>query len=170
MILRKCKECGVEAHTEVELEGFVKTPNKMKHGRLNKCKPCGSKASVEWAESNKEKVNTYNKRWAQNNRDKTRAKSLKWSANNRSSCNARGAKRRAQQLNATPVWADLEAIKSWYSLAKMFDKTFKEKHHVDHIVPLQGKNICGLHVEYNLQVLTAVENIKKSNKEVYHFL
>jgi len=166
MILRKCKECGVEAHTEVELEGFVKTPNKMKHGRLNKCKPCGSKASVEWAESNKEKVNTYNKRWAQNNRDKTRAKSLKWSANNRSSCNARGAKRRAQQLNATPAWADKEAIDRMYTVSNFLTNKLGEPHHVDHVIPLQGKNICGLHVEYNLDVIPAVDNLSKGNKIV----
>jgi hypothetical protein len=124
----------------------------------------------EYREKNKEKHKVQHTEWRKHNKERTNTINAKSRRKYPEKHCARQAKRRATKLNATPVWADLEAIKSWYSLAKMFDKTFKEKHHVDHIVPLQGKNICGLHVEYNLQVLTAVENIKKSNKEVYHFL
>lgn len=65
------------------------------------------------------------------------------------------AKRRARKLHATPSWADLELIKRIYEHA--------EGMHVDHIIPLQGKLVCGLHVENNLQYLTPEENLKKSN-------
>ena len=46
----------------------------------------------------------------------------------------------------------------------MLNKNTAEKWHVDHIVPLQGKNVCGLHVEYNLKVIPAIDNLKKSNR------
>jgi hypothetical protein len=56
-----------------------------------------------------------------------------------------------------PSWADLDKIKEIYS-------NCPDGHHVDHIVPLNGKNVSGLHIENNLQYLPAKENIAKSNK------
>lgn len=70
----------------------------------------------------------------------------------------KSAKYRATLLKACPKWADLEVIKQFY-----YD--CPESHHVDHIIPLQGKYICGLHVETNLQYLPASENCSKGN---YH--
>lgn len=70
---------------------------------------------------------------------------------------ARTAKYRAKKLQATPQWANIEAIKEFY-------ENCPEGHHVDHIIPLNGTNVCGLHVIENLQYLPAKENLKKSNK------
>lgn len=58
---------------------------------------------------------------------------------------------------ATPKWADLKAIKEFYRACPV-------GYHVDHIVPLKGKDISGLHVLENLQYLLAKDNLKKSNK------
>lgn len=63
---------------------------------------------------------------------------------------------RAKKLCRTPKWADTDKIKEIY-------KDCPEGHHVDHVIPLQGELVSGLHVEYNLQYLTAEDNIKKSN-------
>lgn len=65
--------------------------------------------------------------------------------------------RKALKLSRVPTWADLEKIKEIYS-------NCPEGFHVDHIVPLQGKLVSGLHVETNLQYLTAYDNLVKGNK------
>ena len=77
--------------------------------------------------------------------------------------NAKNAKRRATKLMATPTWADLEAIKGMYQLAAIFNRTGINLH-VDHIVPLQGDTVCGLHCEANLQLMPASDNISKGNR------
>jgi hypothetical protein len=69
----------------------------------------------------------------------------------------KSARRRAHILNATPPWADLDKIKEIYL-------NCPEGYHVDHIYPLKGVNSCGLHVENNLQYLTAEENLRKGNR------
>jgi hypothetical protein len=74
------------------------------------------------------------------------------------------AARRAAKLQATPSWADTAAIKAIYEQAAFMSKVLGEKQHVDHIYPLVSDEVCGLHVAANLQILTASDNIKKSNK------
>ena len=69
---------------------------------------------------------------------------------------AREAKRRAFKLQRTPKWADLDKIKEIYL-------NCPKGYHVDHIIPLQGELVSGLHVPENLQYLTAYENLSKSN-------
>ena len=64
---------------------------------------------------------------------------------------------RANKLKATPPWVDTNKIKEKYL-------NCPDDHEVDHIVPLKGKNVRGLHVPWNLQYLTPSENRKKSNK------
>jgi hypothetical protein len=77
---------------------------------------------------------------------------------------AHGAKRRASKLNQTPIWSDLDNIKLIYARAKEIEKETGVKMHVDHIIPLQGKNVRGLHVSWNLQIIRAELNIQKNNK------
>lgn len=84
----------------------------------------------------------YSKEYAKNNKEKFRAKS---------------ANRRASIINRTPIWADLDKINSIYL-------NCPEGYEVDHIIPLNGRLVSGLHVPENLQYLTSEENRQKSNK------
>jgi len=77
---------------------------------------------------------------------------------------AKGAKRRAAKLQATPAWSDLVAIAEIYRQAQQLTLDTGVNHDVDHIVPLRGKYVWGLHIPINLQVLTSSANKRKLNK------
>ena len=79
---------------------------------------------------------------------------------------AKVGKRRAARIGATPAWADPKAIADVYREAKARTEATGVRHVVDHIVPLQGRTVCGLHVENNLQVIPEKENLRKFNKLV----
>lgn len=70
---------------------------------------------------------------------------------------------RASNLQRTPAWADHDAIAEVYRRAKMLALTTGVIHHVDHVIPLRGKMVSGLHVANNLQILTGADNLAKSN-------
>jgi hypothetical protein len=76
---------------------------------------------------------------------------------------ARQCTRYARQLMAMPIWANPEAIKAFYLEAARLTKETGIVHSVDHIIPLQGKNVCGFHHEGNLQILIKRENSVKGN-------
>jgi hypothetical protein len=128
----------------------------------------GSEKHQEWIEANKDRVSIYKKSYRRTpagklSRDKSnksisyKISKRKWTIKNRPLLNSLAAKRRAQELNATPKWSDLKAIEQFY-------KNCPKGYHVDHIMPLQGKEVCGLHILCNLQYLKAIDNIKKGNK------
>lgn len=81
--------------------------------------------------------------------------------------NATNAKRQSDKLQRTPKWLTslhFQQIELFYAAAVSLTKEFNVSMHVDHIVPLKGKNVSGLHVPWNLQVIPASENISKGNR------
>jgi hypothetical protein len=158
--MKHCAKCNT---TKDESEFYS---NRAKADGLHiYCKECSKKAKNEWRAKNPEKVYAYDKQWQEANKDKKSKNYKNWQQNNRGTVNAYNAKRRALEKSSTPSWANLDAIKSLYNVAQYFNWISGGfvKHHVDHIVPLQGKTVCGLHVENNLQILIDKDNLRKSN-------
>jgi hypothetical protein len=150
-----------------------------KYGRESRCKECSKadkkayyqknkeviiKKNLEYQKTNPDIVNRSSKKWRDNNKEKQAYLTKEWSKQNRGSINNNCAKRRSLKLKATPDWSECEKIKKVYIGARKLEELTGLKYHVDHIVPLQGKDVCGLHVWENLQVLEASLNIKKGNR------
>jgi len=116
--------------------------------------------------NNPEKVKESKAKWRQKNKEKQYELTSKWRENNRARYNFLHAKRRAIKMNATPKWlndADYKLISEFYEMAKELEKVFPWKQHVDHIIPLQNDDVCGLHVPNNLQILSVWQNQVKNN-------
>lgn len=140
--------------------------------------------SRQWQMHNKEHLREYNKlkhlenretiiarvkEWSIANRDKVRRNKAKYKKRYPAKSNADGAARRAARLKATPPWLTAiqrAQIAEFYEVATARSVQTGVEHHVDHIHPLRGENFRGLHVPWNLQVITGVENSRKKNQLV----
>jgi hypothetical protein len=76
---------------------------------------------------------------------------------------AKARRREIQKIQSTPAWASRAKMAEFYKEATRLTKETGIVHHVDHIIPLRGKMVCGLHCEANLRVVTRGENLQKSN-------
>jgi hypothetical protein len=133
----------------------------------------------QYRKDNPEKVQEQTKAWAKANPEKIKAYSVKagrawhernpeylkehYKANKERYVAAR-ARRRAAQDSATPTWLtaiDKAMIQEMYDVSEARYIQTGIKHHVDHIVPINGKGVAGMHVPWNLQVITAHENLSK---------
>lgn len=122
------------------------------------------KRKIDYA-ANKEHENLLSQKWHIANTEKVSARKKAYKAVNKAITNAHAAKRRAAQK--VPKWLtefDKLKIKCIYSVASMLSRENNEPWHVDHIYPLQGKVVSGLHVPLNLQVIPAIENYRKGIK------
>jgi hypothetical protein len=105
--------------------------------------------------------------WNKNNREKRNELSRLWRKANKDFMLDMKAKRRAEFLNRIPAWLtdeDRSIIRQKYRLAAELSRTIGVQWHVDHIIPLCGKTVSGLHVPSNLQVIPAKENMSKGNR------
>lgn len=147
-----------------------------------RCLDCSVVNQRAWRDSNPEKSRESSRKWKKENPEKFLKSSMAWRSKNPEKCREsvrkwmdvnpdklrkNSALRRAALNGAKPKWLSKEhlaEISSIYRSAVDLELKTGVKHHVDHIVPLQGKNVSGLHVPWNLQVIPAVENMKKGNR------
>lgn len=114
----------------------------------------------DWRKNNPERMKELQKISRLKDIEKYQARDKKYSKiyreENKKIIQAKDSIRHLAKKQRVPIWADLEYIKEIY-------KNCPEGYHVDHIIPLQGDNVSGLHVEYNLQYLTQSDNCRKGN-------
>ena len=116
-------------------------------------------------EANQDKIRAKSRAYKQANPDKVRALYRAHYAANKASYTLRSLERRRTIKNQTPAWNDRAKMLAIYAeCSKRNELAGYIKWHVDHIVPLRGKNVWGLHVHTNLRIILASKNLTKSNK------
>lgn len=133
----------------------------------------------EYYEKNKERISARNKEYYRNNREKVcqrvkeyreanpeliKKRKKKWRRDSRDWVLANNASRRALHKKATPKWLSnlhKDQIREIYKKSIFYKDLLNKDFHVDHIIPLKGENVCGLHVPWNLRVVTKEFNLKK---------
>ena len=144
-------------------------------------------SSLSWYYANKEKILAYKKEYYQktkekrlatnaeyrkNNREKVFEINKEWRLKNTPLVNAKNRTRKALKKFRTPSWLteiDHERIKNEYKLANILSKLTGQKWEVDHVIPLQGELVSGLHVPSNLKAIPAFKNRSKHNRYVIKY-
>lgn len=174
--MKLCTYCSVTK----PFEAFYAS-SRLKSGYMSHCKECELKRCKQknelhretrlikakiWRDNNKEKQLAAIKAWREKNPGRYEEAVKNWAKNNPDKVNAKWMKRDSAKKNRTPSWLtpdELWMIEQAYDIAALRTKMLGINFHVDHIIPLQGKTVSGLHVPWNLQVITAKENQIKSN-------
>jgi hypothetical protein len=157
-----CKDCRKEATAKYRKENSEKCRESLAKYRIEH-----TEYFIKYRKENSERIKRYNAKYRTENSESIRKYDAKYKKNNPSKINASTARRRSLKLQRTPKWltkSDYDAIREFYISAKELEKIFGIKYHVDHIIPLKGKSVSGLHVAWNLLLLTATENLKKHCK------
>lgn len=168
---RKCKECA---------KAKSRAWNSENRGRKK-----GTREAYHSNAENRSKKRLYDREWREKNLDRKRANDRRYCGENSEKAvervrqwrAAKGgeiniirrpeyARRRAKLRSAFPPWADREEIAKVYAQAERLSAETGIPHEVDHIIPLAGKNISGLHVHENLRAIPKSQNRRKSRKEL----
>ena len=137
--------------------------NALKDGRQNKCKACDKKHR----DANKEKQAAYMVSYAKVNTKEFNRRSSEYRKRYPERQVIAVQRKKAIKAQRMPKWLNsvqLAEIDQFYKDSAYLTNYTKTPMNVDHIVPLRGKNVSGLHVPWNLQIIPANENFRKGNK------
>ncbi len=173
--MKECKICGCTSRTSRKiirkngciscidrLNRSIETTKKYKKENSEKISS-GLKA---WRNKNKEYVVSYRIKYREINTLKLREAKKNYRLNNKEKINALNAKRRASKIKRIPSWfteSDKLQIEALYSSSIRISKCLEVQHHIDHIIPLNGKLVSGLHIPSNLQIIPEFYNLSKHN-------
>lgn len=149
--MKTCTKCQ-ETLEDSRFHRNSKAPDGLDY-RCKGCKDLARKSNIEHERS-------LRRAWQRNNKDKVTASCKKWYLQNKDHWNTY-AKLKASERRAIKLQ---RSFQGWLTELTEVYKNCPDGHHVDHIIPLKGKLVSGLHVPWNLQYLPASENLKKSNK------
>lgn len=143
------------------------TESRRKYQKKTKIKQ--AEYSRNWRKRNPERAKEVFNKWAKANPDKVKANNKNYAIKYRAKVCEKANRRYAKKLNAMPKWLTKEHINQikeiYEECARQTAETGVE-YNVDHIIPLQSDFICGLHVPWNLRIITKIENVKKGNKVI----
>lgn len=162
MTHKQCTKCA-ETKLFTEFRKHKSTKDRL----TTYCKACLYAGQKEWKAKNKEKVNGWWSEYREENRLQLRQNAKKWREVNKGKKNADTAKRFAAKMQRMPKWLTKEEklrMSCYYQVAAMRTQESGYAWHVDHIVPLRGETVSGLHVPWNLRVIPAQENMNKGNR------
>lgn len=114
-----------------------------------------------YARENRAAVEEKRKKYALNHIEEMKAYWREWRKANPGKCLSYTRVRQTRKRNACPSWVDQAQLMAIYEECARITAETGVEHHVDHTVPLAGKGVCGLHVPWNLQIITADANRKK---------
>jgi len=176
MKLEVCNICGLTNKSSRKLIDSIGCPDckeKLRLRRISDSKyKTKSKDKIalylkEWRDRNKSYISNYRSEYKQKNPDKLKDRKRSYRLNNPSKISSLNAKRRAAKLRRVPLWtsqSDIKYIEALYSSAQRITKCIGIQFHVDHIIPLQGQLVSGLHTPSNLQIISSNLNLSKHNK------
>ena len=157
-----CSRC----HKEKSADEFPKSKTCLS-GYRSYCKTCKNKQTSSYYYKDKTKHRLSANKWMAENPEKVLEIKKSWKKRNPLQVKTDNAKRSALKRSASVNW-DLEltefVFEEAHHLRGLRDAITGFKWHVDHVLPLQGKQVCGLHVWNNFAVIPATINLKKSNK------
>lgn len=162
---RQCVECRTEVESPQQVH-LRKTRAAQKRYYQRHIEVIRKKQS-EYNKANYERKYAYNKSWRKLNQERVRATLRARYQADPAKSRAKSASYRALKLRATPPWLTEDhyaQIGEIYSMAVNLSKETGIPHEVDHFVPIAGKNVCGLHVPWNLRPIPRSDNRSKSNK------